>query len=83
MTARAPWPHHPAASTSTKEHTMAKGQSKTGSRSGSDSNNASRASASDRRQDRSRVDEGKAVKLGSDNSGKLAPARGSARRRRA
>jgi hypothetical protein len=61
---------------------MAKGKSKTGSRSGSDSNNASRASASDRRSDRSRVQEGKAVKAGSDNSGKLTTPRGSVRARR-
>jgi hypothetical protein len=62
---------------------MAKGKSKTGSRSGSDSNNGSRASASDRRKDQGRVEESKAVKLGSDNSGKLAAARGTARLRRA
>lgn len=49
---------------------MTKGKSKTGSRSGSDSNNASRASASDRRHAQERVDEGKSIHLGADNRGK-------------
>lgn len=50
---------------------MSKGKSKTGSRSGSDSNNGSRASASDRRHAQQQVREGKSLKAGTEQSGKL------------
>jgi hypothetical protein len=50
---------------------MGKGKTKTGRRSGSDSNNASRASASDRRHDRKQMLEDKSIKLGTDVRGKL------------
>jgi hypothetical protein len=50
---------------------MTKGKSKGSGRTGSQSNNASRASASDRKHDRKQVRQGKGIKLGSDNSGKL------------
>lgn len=49
---------------------MTKGKTKTGGRSGSDSNNASRASASDRRHDREQVQSGKSLKAGTETSGK-------------
>jgi hypothetical protein len=49
---------------------MTKGKSKTGSRSGSDSSNHSRASASDRRHDAKQVREDKSIKLGTEQSGK-------------
>ena len=49
---------------------MTKGKSKTGSRSGSDSGNHSRASASDKRHDQ-KIKDHKSVKLGSENGGKL------------
>jgi hypothetical protein len=58
---------------------MTRRHSKTGSRSGSDSNNASRASASDRRHDREQTAESKSVKLGSDNRGKLKDSQGGAK----
>lgn len=59
---------------------MAKGKSKTGSRSGSDSNNASRASASDRKHDKSKVREGKSIKAGTEQSGKTRDWQGGAKR---
>jgi hypothetical protein len=59
---------------------MSKGKSKTGSRSGSDSNNASRASASDRRHEERRVREGKSIKAGSEQSGKLKSDQGGRKR---
>ena len=59
---------------------MAKGKSKTGSRSGSDSNNASRASASDRRHDERQVVEQKSTKAGTEHSGKLKQAQGGRKR---
>ena len=49
---------------------MTKGKSKTSGRNGSQSNNASKASASDRRHAERRTMEDKSIKLGSDNSGK-------------
>jgi hypothetical protein len=49
---------------------MTKGKSKTGSRSGSDSGNASRASASDRRHDEQQVRKDKSIKLGTEQAGK-------------
>jgi hypothetical protein len=55
---------------------MTKGKSKTGSRSGSDSNNASRASASDRKHDQSKVREDKSIKLGTEQSGKMKASQG-------
>jgi len=42
-----------------------------GKRSGSQSNANSRASASDRKHDDKQVRQGKSIKLGSDNTGKL------------
>jgi hypothetical protein len=50
---------------------MSKGKSKTGSRSGSDSNNGSRASASDRRHDQVQQREGKSLKAGTEQGGKM------------
>jgi hypothetical protein len=50
---------------------MTKGKSKTGSRSGSDSNNASRASASDRQHEQKKVRQDKSIKLGTEQSGKI------------
>jgi len=49
---------------------MTKGKSKTRGRNGSQSNNASRASASDQRHDRAQVQEGKSLKQGTDTQGK-------------
>jgi hypothetical protein len=60
---------------------MSKGKSKTGSRSGSDSNNNSRASASDRRHQEKKVLEGKSVKLGTEQRGKLKDSEGGSKRR--
>ena len=55
---------------------MTKGKSKTGSRSGSDSNNKSRASASDERHMQQRLREDKSIKLGTEQSGKLKQSEG-------
>jgi hypothetical protein len=55
---------------------MSKGKSKTGSRSGSDSNNNSRASASDRRHDQRKMVEGKSLKAGTEQSGKMKDSQG-------
>jgi hypothetical protein len=60
---------------------MSKGKSKTGSRSGSDSNNNSRASASDRRHEEKKLLEGKSVKLGTEQRGKLKDSEGGSKRR--
>lgn len=59
---------------------MTKGKSKTGSRSGSDSNNASRASASDRRHRGQRMREDKSIKLGTEQRGKLKEPEGGSKR---
>jgi hypothetical protein len=59
---------------------MTKGKSKTGSRSGSDSNNASRASASDRRHDDRQVRQDKSIKLGTEQSGKRKDSEGGRKR---
>lgn len=59
---------------------MTKGKSKTGSRSGSDSNNASRASASDRRHRQEQVREDKSIKLGTEQRGKLKASDGGSKR---
>lgn len=59
---------------------MSKGKSKTGSRSGSDSNNASRASASDRRSESSQVRQGKSLKAGTEQGGKMKDWQGGAKR---
>jgi hypothetical protein len=59
---------------------MTKGKSKTGSRSGSDSNNHSRASASDRRHGEKRMREEKSIKLGTEQSGKLKQSEGGSKR---
>ena len=59
---------------------MTKGKSKTGSRSGSDSNNHSRASASDKRHDRKQMLQDKSLKAGAENSGKLKDSQGGAKR---
>jgi hypothetical protein len=59
---------------------MTKGKSKTGHRSGSDSNNASRASASDRRHDERQVREGKSLKSGTEQSGKMKASEGGRKR---
>jgi hypothetical protein len=59
---------------------MSKGKSKTGNRSGSDSNNASRASASDRQHARQRTMEGKSLKAGTDSGGKLKEGEGGSKR---
>ena len=59
---------------------MTKGKSKTGSRSGSDSNNASRASASDRRHDDQQVRRDKSIKLGAEQSGKRKESEGGRKR---
>jgi hypothetical protein len=59
---------------------MSKGKSKTGSRSGSDSNNNSRASASDRSHKKQRIAQDKSLKAGSDNSGKLKESQGGSKR---
>jgi hypothetical protein len=59
---------------------MAKGKSKTGNRSGSDSNNASRASASDRRHAKQQQREEKSVKAGTDNRGKMKDWEGGSKR---
>lgn len=58
---------------------MTKGKSKTGSRSGSDSNNASRASASDKRHEDARVRQKKSIKAGTEQSGKLKQSQGGAK----
>ena len=49
---------------------MTKGKSKAAGRTGSQSNNQSRASASDRRHDERQMAENKSIKAGSDNRGK-------------
>jgi len=49
---------------------MTKGKSKTSGRNGSNSNNHSKASASDRKHADKRMQERKSIKMGSDNSGK-------------
>jgi hypothetical protein len=59
---------------------MSKGKSKTGGRSGSDSNNASRASASDRRHDDRQVRQGKSIKAGSEQRGKMKDWQGGSKR---
>jgi hypothetical protein len=59
---------------------MAKGKSKTGNRSGSDSNNASRASASDRRHAKQQLREEKSLKAGTDNRGKMKDWEGGSKR---
>jgi hypothetical protein len=59
---------------------MTKGKSKTGSRSGSDSNNASRASASDRRHDQRKVVEDKSLKAGTEQGGKRKDWQGGSKR---
>ena len=59
---------------------MTKGKSKSGSRTGSQSNNHSRASASDRKHDAKQSREGKSVHLGADNSGKLKDWQGGGKR---
>lgn len=59
---------------------MTKGKTKTGSRSGSDSNNASRASASDRRHDDQQVRQGKSLKAGTEQRGKQKDSQGGAKR---
>jgi hypothetical protein len=59
---------------------MAKGKSKTGGRSGSDSNNASRASASDRRHDDQQLRQGKSIKIGTEQRGKLKDWQGGSKR---
>ena len=59
---------------------MSKGKSKTGSRSGSDSNNASRASASDQRHDEKRVRQQKSIKAGTEQSGKMKVSEGGRKR---
>lgn len=50
---------------------MSKGKSKTTGRTGSNSNNGSRASASDRRHDREQVMENKSQKIGTPQRGRL------------
>ena len=59
---------------------MTKGKSKSGSRNGSQSNNHSKASASDRKHDAKQVRERKSVHLGTDNSGKLKESQGGSKR---
>lgn len=59
---------------------MTKGKSKTGSRSGSDSNNASRASASDRRHREQRMRDDKSLKAGTEQRGKLKDSEGGSKR---
>ena len=59
---------------------MTKGKSKTGSRSGSDSNNASRASASERKHSRQRTMEGKSLKAGTESAGKTKDWQGGTKR---
>jgi hypothetical protein len=59
---------------------MSKGKSKTGSRSGSDSNNASRASASDRRHGERQVRQEKSIKAGTEQGGKLKDRQGGTKR---
>lgn len=49
---------------------MTKGKSTSGGRTGSQSNNASRASASDRQHDDKQLRESKSIKAGSENAGK-------------
>ena len=49
---------------------MTKGKSTSGGRTGSRSNNASRASASDRQHDEKQLRESKSIKAGSENAGK-------------
>jgi hypothetical protein len=58
---------------------MTKGKSKTGGRSGSDSNNASRASASDRKHDKKKMLEDKSIKIGTEQSGKKKESQGGAK----
>lgn len=55
---------------------------KTGGRSGSDSNNHSRASASDQRHDRKRMLQDKSIKAGAENRGKLKESQGGTKRDR-
>jgi hypothetical protein len=59
---------------------MTKGKSKTGSRSGSDSGNNSRASASDRRHDEKKMQQDKSIKLGTEQSGKRKRSEGGTKR---
>ncbi|TFZ03077.1 hypothetical protein EZ313_17850 [Ramlibacter henchirensis] len=59
---------------------MTKGKSKTGGRSGSDSSNASRASASDRKHDKKKMQDDKSIKLGTEQSGKMKDSQGGAKR---
>jgi hypothetical protein len=59
---------------------MTKGKSKTGSRSGSDSNNASRASASDRRHDQQQNRQDKSLKAGTEQGGKMKESQGGTKR---
>jgi hypothetical protein len=59
---------------------MSKGKSKSGGRSGSDSNNASRASASDRRSDNQQLRQDKNLKTGTEQGGKLKDWQGGGKR---
>jgi hypothetical protein len=62
------------------EHMMTKGKSKTGGRSGSDSNNHSRSSASDVKHDDQRQRDEKSIKLGTEQSGKRKDSQGGAKK---
>lgn len=59
---------------------MTKGKSTSGGRAGSQSKNASRASASDRQHDEKKLPEGKSIKLGSENAGKRKKSEGGEKR---
>lgn len=59
---------------------MSKGKSKTTGRTGSQSNNNSRASGSDRQHDEEKKQQGKSIKLGTENSGKLKEPQGGVKR---
>jgi hypothetical protein len=59
---------------------MPKGKSKTSGRNGSQSNNHSRASASDQRHDEKRMLERKSLKAGTETSGKRKQSEGGSKR---
>ena len=60
--------------------TMGKPKQHLGQRTGSQSNNASRASASDRRHDQQQVEQGKSIKAGTEQGGKMKDAQGGKKR---
>jgi hypothetical protein len=59
---------------------MAKGKTKTGGRSGSDSGNNSRSSASDLKHDKKQLRSEKSLKAGTNQRGKLKESQGGSKR---